>query len=618
MLWVMAASRTRVLQPHMKHGATWAATRTLLAEADSLATLAHQLLPLTNYAHLIISDYWELRDDHGRNGPMAGRSLRPERLAQGSSRKPDTRHTIQPLRIPTGDICKWDLPALNFYWRAICYTLHTNARKHRIYPSWEPHCRTCPASLDTQEHRFGLSPPICPMSVPLSQQILLATQAHRNRTHPARTETSAMEKPWRQPLPQHGHLHDSPYRATLCPYPSHATPTAPPNPNLSCSLPPNYPENLTSAPSRVSYYRAGSTTQLYDPPPSLHHATSSLVNGWAAPMALHFKVHLDAPPTALSPVPRLTTTGGSMPLTTPTPPPGGACLPRQYVTLPLTTRRPPTGLSFPKARAAIKRLSSSKQHGFSPYPRASSHFATPPPSTTPPPPTGENSLLATPLLSTSDSSPLATHSSSSPLPAASPHHSPQLGGNSQGRCPTTLTTSTHCLHWAQTSIPDYDPYALESRAFLEATYPTIYHATPGWTTFPTMTHSTQTWAASITHLRAPLFHTQWFVAHWAVLRRHWQTTYATNVDHIRTTGELPLLTANNTIRLKHRYHDAAPMGHDRRIRARRAHLTAKTLQWHSRRTSLLQPAIPPPIGYADPTLRPPRLPPDPGLPPPAI
>ncbi|ETV88610.1 hypothetical protein H257_00160 [Aphanomyces astaci] len=125
-----------------------------------------------------------------------------------------------------------------------------------------------------------------------------------------------------------------------------------------------------------------------------------------------------------------------------------------------------------------------------------------------------------------------------------------------------------------------------------------------------MTHATRAWAASITHLHAPHFHTQWFTAHWAALRRHWQSTCTTNVDHIRTAGELPLLTEVNIL-LKRRYHDTAPMGHDRRIRARRTHLTAKTLHWHSRRLSLLPPAIP--MGYADPTLRPQRLPPDPEI-----
>ncbi|ETV85624.1 hypothetical protein H257_02243 [Aphanomyces astaci] len=98
------------------------AKRTLLAEADSLATLAHQLLPLTNYAHLIIPDYWELRDDHdrpitGATAPWLGAIYGRRDWPKAQARKPDTRQTIQPLRIPTGDICKWDLPALTFYWR---------------------------------------------------------------------------------------------------------------------------------------------------------------------------------------------------------------------------------------------------------------------------------------------------------------------------------------------------------------------------------------------------------------------------------------------------------------------------------------------------------------------
>ncbi|ETV72209.1 hypothetical protein H257_12684 [Aphanomyces astaci] len=134
-----------------------------------------------------------------------------------------------------------------------------------------------------------------------------------------------------------------------------------------------------------------------------------------------------------------------------------------------------------------------------------------------------------------------------------------------------------------------------------------------------MTTSTRDWASTITHLHAPHFHKAWFSAHWAILRQHWQSTCTTDVENIRTAGELPLLTeVNNNIRLKRRHHDAASMGHDRRIRARRVHLTAKTLRWHSRRLSLLPPAIPPPIGYADPTLRPPRHPPDPEISPPAV
>ncbi|RHZ26007.1 hypothetical protein DYB37_006504, partial [Aphanomyces astaci] len=156
--------------------------RLLLAEADSLATLAHQLLPPTNYAHLIIPDSWELRDEHdrpvtGATAPWLGAVYGSRDWPKVQARKPDTRRTVQPLRLPTGDICKWDPPALNFYWRAICYTLHTNARKHRIQPRWAAHCRTCPDLPDMQEHRFGLTTPTCPKTVPLSQHILLATQA---------------------------------------------------------------------------------------------------------------------------------------------------------------------------------------------------------------------------------------------------------------------------------------------------------------------------------------------------------------------------------------------------------------------------------------------------------
>ncbi|RHZ01063.1 hypothetical protein DYB35_013071 [Aphanomyces astaci] len=49
----------------------------------------------------------------------------------------------------------------------------------------------------------------------------------------------------------------------------------------------------------------------------------------------------------------------------------------------------------------------------------------------------------------------------------------------------------------------------------------------------------------------PHFHTQCFTAHWATLHRNWQSTCTTNVDHIRSAGELRLLIeVNNTIRLK--------------------------------------------------------------------
>ncbi|RHZ40695.1 hypothetical protein DYB26_004274 [Aphanomyces astaci] len=158
------------------------AKQALLEEADSLATLAHQLLPRTNYAHLIIPDPWELRDNHNRpvTGAIAtwlGAIYGNRNWSSTQARKPDARRTIQPSRLNTGELCKWNLPALSIYWRAICYTLHTNARKHRIKKNWDAHCRTCPDCLDTQEHHFGLTHPQCPGSASLTQDLLLATQA---------------------------------------------------------------------------------------------------------------------------------------------------------------------------------------------------------------------------------------------------------------------------------------------------------------------------------------------------------------------------------------------------------------------------------------------------------
>ncbi|RHY69682.1 hypothetical protein DYB34_008495, partial [Aphanomyces astaci] len=154
----------------------------LLAEADSLVTLAYQLLPPTNYAHLTIPGSWELRDHHdlpvtGATAPWLGAIYSRHDWHAAHASKPDARRTIQPLRLNTGELCKWNLPALSFYWRAICYTLHTNVRKHRIQPRWDPHCRTSPDSLDTQEHRFGLTQPQCPAATSLTQDLLLATQA---------------------------------------------------------------------------------------------------------------------------------------------------------------------------------------------------------------------------------------------------------------------------------------------------------------------------------------------------------------------------------------------------------------------------------------------------------
>ncbi|ETV66697.1 hypothetical protein H257_16907 [Aphanomyces astaci] len=128
------------------------AKQALLAEADSLATLAHQLLPHTDYAHHIIPDSWELRDHQdlpvtGATAPWLGAIYSRHDWHAAQSSKPDARRAIQPLRLNTGDLCKWDLPALFFYWRAICYTLHTNVRNTAFNHGGTP----------TAEHRFGLT-----------------------------------------------------------------------------------------------------------------------------------------------------------------------------------------------------------------------------------------------------------------------------------------------------------------------------------------------------------------------------------------------------------------------------------------------------------------------------
>ncbi|ETV68659.1 hypothetical protein H257_15465 [Aphanomyces astaci] len=150
--------------------------------AETVYAKFRRHVALTNYAHLIIPNSWELRDDHdkpvtGATAPwleaICGRRNWPSTQAC----KPDARRTIQSSRLNTGDLCNWDLPALSFYWRAICYTLHANVRKHRIQKTWVAHCRTCPDSLDTQEHRFGLTHPHRPGSGSLTHDLLLATQA---------------------------------------------------------------------------------------------------------------------------------------------------------------------------------------------------------------------------------------------------------------------------------------------------------------------------------------------------------------------------------------------------------------------------------------------------------
>ena len=38
----------------------------------------------------------------------------------------------------------WPKPIADFYTRATTYRLHTNVRKHRIVPDWDPACKLCP------------------------------------------------------------------------------------------------------------------------------------------------------------------------------------------------------------------------------------------------------------------------------------------------------------------------------------------------------------------------------------------------------------------------------------------------------------------------------------------
>ncbi|ETV77434.1 hypothetical protein H257_08851 [Aphanomyces astaci] len=87
--------------------------------------------------------------------------------------------------------------------------------------------------------------------------------------------------------------------------------------------------------------------------------------------------------------------------------------------------------------------------------------------------------------------------------------------SSEPRLPWILTAPTHCLHWAQIDNPAYDQYVLDSSAYLEATYPTIYLTTTVWKMLTTMAQSTSDWAAALMHLHAPHFHKQWFSAQWA-------------------------------------------------------------------------------------------------------
>ncbi|CAK4765458.1 unnamed protein product [Aphanomyces euteiches] len=159
--------------------------RIALARADALAATAHSATLTQSYASLLQRDAWELRDHNGK--PIFGNTGRwLNNLQQHStwaarqalSGHP-ARHTMVDDRTSTPKLCGWTTQETRFFWKATTYTLHTNARKHRIHHDWSPACRCCPLdAYDSQEHRFGLTTPICTAALPLVSHLhlQLATQ----------------------------------------------------------------------------------------------------------------------------------------------------------------------------------------------------------------------------------------------------------------------------------------------------------------------------------------------------------------------------------------------------------------------------------------------------------
>ncbi|CAK4423226.1 unnamed protein product [Aphanomyces euteiches] len=156
-----------------------------LARADALAATAHSATLTQSYASLLQRDAWELRDHNGK--PIFGNTGRwLNNLQQHStwaarqalSGHP-ARHTMVDDRTSTPKLCGWTTQETRFFWKATTYTLHTYARKHRIHHDWSPACRCCPLdAYDSQEHRFGLTTPICTAALPLVSHLhlQLATQ----------------------------------------------------------------------------------------------------------------------------------------------------------------------------------------------------------------------------------------------------------------------------------------------------------------------------------------------------------------------------------------------------------------------------------------------------------
>ncbi|ETV65019.1 hypothetical protein H257_18192 [Aphanomyces astaci] len=538
--------------------------RLLLAEADSLAALAHQLLPLTNYAHLIIPDSWELRDEHdrpvtGATAPWLGAVYGRRDWPKIQAHKPDTRQTVQPLRLPTGDIStlwpgpkrpQWKTrgghPSPNTGMCMIPLTAHRCVHAlhmHRLLGPPRPESHMLATSQLSWEANQ------CPKPGPLLPRWLYHTAL---RSTPLLAPRDFWFGQWM------GGPNGATFQGPLGLSPHCIIPRPPTNHHwwIDATHNPYTPtwwRLLNTAIQSAISHQTPATYWLVVHDGSCGHKMAD---------QLHTTWLLTIPPGQIK------LRHVSSVYHTPTPTWG------KLASGNLTAIH----IGFITTGNTVALLASAQQQWTSALTLIDAlHWLRRPPPTTQLRPE-ETTTTAIPRL---------------------------------------LSAPTHCLHWVQSSIPTYDQYALDTRAFLTTQFPAIYQATSGWKTFPTMTHTTRAWAAALTHLHSPRFHTNWFKAHWAALRLHWQSTCTTNVDHIRTAGELPLLTeVNNNIRLKRRHHDAAPMGHDRRIRARRAHLAAKTLQWHTRRISSLPPGLPPHVGYADPPLRPPRQPPDPRIPPP--
>ena len=148
--------------------------RDTLAKADEIASAAHQCQMPLSYGTWLKLDGWQLVDHLDR--PVFSNILRwlelqkeDRRWFQENCRKSESKQTIVQDATPMLDLCKWNPEMDRFYLRAICNVLHTNSVKHLMDTTWNPRCRICPlAPKDTQQHRFGLTDPVCLASTSLA------------------------------------------------------------------------------------------------------------------------------------------------------------------------------------------------------------------------------------------------------------------------------------------------------------------------------------------------------------------------------------------------------------------------------------------------------------------